>query len=558
MIPAPPGEPPPGEPPPGEPPLPDELTLPSLLQCRAAQLGDKPLLRVGPVTRSYQQTRDVAARMAAALAARGVGRGDRVAALCGNRIELMDLILGCGWLGAVVVPLNTALRGTSLKQALDTVAAPFMLAEPHLAARLEEAGPTRPCAVWLTDEPPDARTPANAEPAPRPEGAQPAPRLEGAQPAPRPEGHAPRPAAPLTGSDPLAVLFTSGTTGAPLGVCCPHEQFAWWGVNVSRTLRIGPDDVLYTCLPLFHTNALNAFAQALLAGASIAFGPRFSASAFTSRLIEADATVTYLLGAMAGMLMSQPPGASDRAHRCRVALAPATPARQQEAFRERFGIILVDGYGSTETNLVIGASPGEQRPGYLGRVIDGFEAAVIGDDGEPQPDGTPGELVVRARRPDAFASGYLSAPARTAAAWRDGWFRTGDRAVREPTGWFRFVDRIKDVIRRRGENISPAQVEEVLCVHPDVAAAAAFAVPAEFAEDEVMAAVVARPGRIIDVRGLAAHCKKQLPYFAVPRYLDVVDALPVTETGKVAKTVLRERGITPATWDRTQSPGTGQ
>ena len=525
---------------PGELPLPDELTLPSLLQWRAAQLGDKPLLRVGPVTRSYQQTGDAAARMAAALAARGVGRGDRVAALCGNRIELMDLILGCGWLGAVVVPLNTALRGASLKQALDTVAAPFVLAEPHLAGRLEEAGPTRPCAVWLTDEPPDARTPANA------------------RQAPRPEGHSPRPAAPLRGSDPLAVLFTSGTTGAPLGVCCPHEQFAWWGVNVSRTLRIGPDDVLYTCLPLFHTNALNAFAQALVAGASIALGPRFSASAFTSRLIEADATVTYLLGAMAGMLLSQPPGPADRAHRCRVALAPATPARQQEAFRQRFGIIPVDGYGSTETNLVLGASPGERRPGYLGRVIDGFEAAVIGDDGEPQPDGIPGELVVRARYPDAFASGYLGAPTRTAAAWRDGWFRTGDRVVREPTGWFRFVDRIKDVIRRRGENISPGQVEGVLCAHPDVAAAAAFAVPAEFAEDEVMAAVVARPGRIIDVNGLVAHCERQLPYFAVPRYLDLVDALPVTETGKVAKTVLRERGITPATWDRTKSPGTGQ
>lgn len=518
--------------------LPDELTLPSLLRRRAAELGDRPLLRVGTTTRSYQQTCDVAARMAAALAAGGVGRGDRVAALCGNRIELLDLILGCGWLGATVVPLNTALRGTSLKQVLDTVAAPFVLAEPHLAARVEEAAPARPCVIWLTDERADTRLPP------------------GAQRAPRPEGHPLWPAAPVKGSDPFAVLFTSGTTGAPVGVCCPHEQFAWWGVNVSRTLRLGPDDVLYTCLPLFHTNALNAFAQALVTGASFALGPRFSASAFTSRLIEADATVTYLLGAMAGMLMSQPPGATDRAHRCRVALAPATPARQQETFRERFGMILVDGYGSTETNLVIGASPGEQRPGFLGRVIDGFEAAVTGDDGEPLPDGTPGELVVRARHAHAFASGYLGSQARTAAAWRDGWFRTGDRVVREPTGWFRFIDRIKDVIRRRGENISSRQVEEVLCAHPDVAAAAAFAVPAEFAEDEVMAAVVARPGRSIDVNGLVAHCERQLPYFAVPRYLDVVDALPVTETGKVAKTVLRERGITPVTWDRTEPPGT--
>ena len=316
--------------------------------------------------------------------------------------------------------------------------------------------------------------------------------------------------------------------------------------------------MLYTCLPLFHANALNAFAQALVAGASYVLGPRFSASSFTSRLVEADATVTYLLGAMAGILMSQPPGATDRAHRCRVALAPATPAREQESFRQRFEMILVDGYGSTETNLVIGASPGEQRPGYLGRVIDGFEAAVTGDDGEPVPDGIPGEQMVRSERPLAFASGYLGLRERTVAAWRDGWFRTGDRVVREPTGWFRFVDRIKDVIRRRGENISSAQVEEVLCAYPDIAAAAVFAVPAEFAEDEVMAAVVARPGRMIDLGGLVAHCERQLPYFAVPRYLDVMDALPVTETGKVAKTALRDRGITSATWDRTESAGTAQ
>jgi crotonobetaine/carnitine-CoA ligase len=511
---------------------PGELTLPALLQWRAAELDGKPLLRIGSVTRSYRQVADAAARMAAALADRGVSRGDRVAALCGNRIELMDLILGCGWLGATVVPLNTALRGTSLRQALDAAGASFVLAEPRLAARLDEAAPTGLRARWVAGPVPGGWSP-------------------GWQPAPCPDGYAPRPAAAVGPADTLAILFTSGTTGTPLGVCSPHGQFAWWGINVSRTLRIVPDDVLYTCLPLFHTNALNAFAQAIVAGATYVLGTRFSASAFWDELREADATVTYLLGAMAGILLSRPPAAGDRAHRCRVALAPATPAHQQGAFRERFGILLVDGFGSTETNLVIGALPEEQRPGYLGRARDGFEVAVVGDDDQPVPDGTPGELLVRSQHGHAFATGYWQRPDRTAEAWRGQWFHTGDRVIRDPAGWFTFVDRIKDVIRRRGENISSRQVEEVLTAHEDVVAAAAFAVPAEFAEDEVMVAVVRQPASTAGPADLLRHCEQQLPYFAVPRYVDLVDQLPLTETGKIAKSELRQRGITPTTWDRT-------
>lgn len=511
---------------------PSTLTLPALLEQRAAELGGKPLLRVGPVTRSYQQTRDRAARMAAALAARGVGPGDRLAALCGNRMELMDLILGCGWLAAIVVPVNTALRGSSLRQVLDVVRPVFLLAEPELAKAASRAGlPPGLRVIWLANR---------------------APAVSGQswEPAPQPDGYEPLPPAGVAPGDTQAILLTSGTTGMPLGVCCPHGQFGRWGIAVSQVLGIGPGDVLYTCLPLFHTNALNAFAQALVAGATYVLGPRFSASEFWREVAGAGATVTYLLGAMVGILLSRAPAPADRAHRCRVALAPGTPAHQQEAFEERFGTRLVDGFGSTETNLVIGASPQQRRPGYLGRVVEGFDARVVGEDGRDVPDGTPGELAVRSGHEHAFASGYWKRPEQTAQAWQGGWFHTGDRVVREPSGWFRFVDRIKDVIRRRGENISSRQVEDVLGSHLDVVAAAAFAVPAEFAEDEVMAAVVLQPGSSVGPAALLRHCEQHLPYFAVPRYVDLVDKLPVTETGKITKSVLRERGVTPSTWDR--------
>ncbi|MER5748879.1 hypothetical protein [Streptomyces sp. NPDC002088] len=164
----------------------------------------------------------------------------------------------------------------------------------------------------------------------------------------------------------------------------------------------------------------------------------------------------------------------------------------------------------------------------------------------PVADGTAGELVVRSHQPYAFSPGYLGDPEQQ----RDSWRRTGDRVVREPDGWFRFVDRIKDVIRRRGENISSYEVESVVQRHPAVAAAAAFPVPSELAEDEVMVAVVVRPGGVLDPEELARHCASQLPEFAVPRYIETVPALPLTETGKVRKAVLRERGVTPRTWAR--------
>ena len=498
------------------------LTWPTLLDARAEEFGDKPLLRTASVSRTYRETRDTASRMAGALAAAGVAPGDRVAALVSNRVELLDLVLGVSWLGATVVPLNTALRGSGLRGVLEQARARFLLVEAALLAGLTAAvPPERLPVLWVLD----------------------------AGEVPGPDAADPLPAADVRPGDLAAILFTSGTTGGAKGVCCPHAQFAWWGQTVGRTMQITADDVLYTCLPLFHTNALNAFAQAVVAGAEFVLGRRFSASRFWAEVAASDATMTYLLGAMVNMLLAQPPGDHDRAHRAWRALAPAASAALCEPFRDRFGVKLVDGFGSTETNLVIGAGPDECRPGYLGRVLDGFTARVVDAEDRPVPDGTPGELVLRHEEPYAFASGYWEQPEATALSWRNLWLHTGDRVVREPDGWYRFVDRIKDVIRRRGENISSAEVEQVAAGHPGVVAVAAFAVPAELAEDEVMIAVVPRAGYPLDPAGLLDHCARDLPYFAVPRYVDMVTELPVTATGKVAKAELRTRGVTETTWD---------
>ncbi|WP_217548143.1 AMP-binding protein [Streptomyces sp. GbtcB6] len=516
-------------------------TVPELVEAAAERYGDRPFLRVGRTARTYAETREAAAGMAGALAAQGCRPGDRVAALLGNRVELVDLFLGCAWLGAVAVPLNTALRGRSLEHALREARPRFLYAEPEPAGRAVEAG--YPGTVWMAGETAPRHPGEAIGLPPHPGGA--------AGPPPHPGGATPLPPSPVRPQDTAAVLFTSGTTGPARGVRCPQAQFVWWGRTVSDALRLTSDDVLFTCLPLFHTNALNTLAQAMTVGACVVIGERFSASRFWRQAADAGATTVHLLGAMVPMLLAGPPGPDDRAHRVWRGLSPATPGPLWEPFRERFGVTLVDGFGSTETNLVIGSTPEHHRPGYMGTVRPGFDARVVDGDLGPVPDGTPGELLVRSHHPYAFATGYLGDPEPAPDSWR----RTGDRVVREPDGWFRFVDRIKDVIRRRGENISSYEVEAAVRSHPAVVTAAAFPVASELAEDEVMVAVVLRPGCVPDPADLARHCARELPAFAVPRYIEAVAELPLTETGKVRKAVLRERGVTPGTWDRDRASG---
>jgi crotonobetaine/carnitine-CoA ligase len=303
-------------------------------------------------------------------------------------------------------------------------------------------------------------------------------------------------------------------------------------------------------LPLFHTNALNAFFQALLTGSTLVVEKRFSASAFWRSLVDHQATVTYLLGAMVPILLSKEPTPDDRAHRTRIALAPGVPPQFLAQFRERFGMALLEGYGSTETNFVIGADLAEQHPGTMGKVRAGFEARVVDDEDNEVPAGEPGELVLRASEPFAFATGYFGMPEKTVEAWRNLWFHTGDRVARDAEGRFRFIDRLKDAIRRRGENISSYEVEQVLLSHPAIETAAVYPVKSEMAEDEVMAAIVLRPGERLSELELMKFCETRMAYFAVPRYIDYVEQLPATENGKVQKFKLRERGIAATTWDR--------
>jgi crotonobetaine/carnitine-CoA ligase len=512
---------------------PSERTVPRMLSRQAGRYGERPVVTIGGRTFTHIGLRDAAAGHAAALAAAGIEAGDRVAIMCGNRAELLLAILGSAWLGAIAVPINVASRGAQLEHILANCGAPLMVIERELTPALTTLDPGRIAlkTLWLVGEGAAADQPRFKT-------------------VPFPEPLAPVSPHPSQPGDTFAILYTSGTTGLSKGVCCPHAQYFWWAVYTGAMLGLRESDVLVTTLPVFHTNALNACFQAVLNGAHIVVEPRFSASGFMPSLVRHRATVTYVLGAMVPMLLAQEKSTADRAHQVRIALAPAVPAHFHQAFTDRFGFGLLDGYGSTETNCVMGAPLAEQRPGTIGRLLPGFSARVVDAYDNALPDGEAGELVLRADEPFAFATGYFGMDDKTVEVWRNLWFHTGDRVIRDPDGFYRFVDRMKDAIRRRGENISSYEVEQVLVSHPAIENAAVFPVRSELAEDEVMATIVFRAGAQIAPAALLDYCQPRMPYFAVPRYLEFVDKLPTTESGKVTKYKLRERGITEATWDR--------
>jgi len=445
----------------------------------------------------------------------------------------MQLFLGCAWLGAPAVPINISAKAPQVRYYLEDAGARLLVIEHALLAGLRDldvSGLALDC-IWIVGERGSIG-------------------LNGIKCVALPDLGPAAASTTVRPSDTVAIMYTSGTTGPSKGVCCPHAQMYWWGVNTADVLEIDANDVLSTTLPLFHTNALNCFAQALVTGATQIVEPRFSASRFWSTLIARRATVTYLLGAMVPILLSRDPSPEEKRHTVRIALGPGAPAKLHEEFFERTGIRLLEAYGSTETNLAIGGVIRDQRNGTMGRVRPGFQALVVGPDDIAVASGEPGELVLRADEAFSFATGYFGMPEKTVEAWRNLWFHTGDRVACDEDGYFRFVDRMKDSIRRRGENVSSYEVEQVLHSHPAIEIAAVFPARSELAEDEVMAAVVIRAGEKLSPEELLNFCEPRLPYFAVPRFIEFVDDLPRTESGKVQKFKLRERGVTTATWNR--------
>ena len=486
--------------------------------------------------------------LAGSLAALGVRAGNRVLGLIGNRAESIGLLFAAVKLGAVWVPLNTGLRGAFLQHQLHNAEPRIVIVEDKLAQNLSDvaAGPVSPQTVVIVGDPSTA-TPQCLSGARRltfPEMASlPAPAdLSLVSPAP---------------GDIAMIMYTSGTTGPAKGVLMPHAHCYLFGLGTAETLALTADDRYYICMPIFHANALlMQLLGSLIAGTEVVVAERFRATSWLDEVRECGATVTNGLGVIPEFIFRQPATERDRDHRLRVMMAVPIAREWGAAFQERFGVPLRQGFGMTECNIpAYGRSGDPLIPGCAGYPLAEWFDVAIADPvtDEILPAGKVGEIVVRPKVPGCFMAGYFRMPEKTVEAWRNLWFHTGDAGRFDERGQLHYIDRLKDCIRRRGENISAFEIEQVLNAHPAVAESAVVGIQVAGAggEEEVKACIVAALGATVGPVELLDWCSPRMPHFAVPRFVEIVTGeLPKTATGKFQKTALREAGVTATTWDR--------
>jgi carnitine-CoA ligase len=356
--------------------------------------------------------------------------------------------------------------------------------------------------------------------------------------------------------DPDAVsllMYTSGTTGAPKGVVYRYRDSNTKRLRLLAHLLYEPDDVLFACLPLFHANALLLGAvQALNVGGRFALARRFSASRFWEQVTESGATTFNALGAMIPILLKQPPGPYDRAHRVRLVVSAACPAHAWQAFEQRFGTRIVEAYGAVDGGGFITMNLGNAPVGSIGRPIGRAKYRLVNARGEEVSNGEQGELHVWTGKGGGVE--YYRNPEATHHKTRGGWVHTGDLMYRDAAGYLYFAGRNTDSMRRRGENVSAFEVETVLDRHSDVLESAVFGVPSDLGEDDIMAVVVPVEGHTVDPASLHTWLGGRLAKHALPRYIDVVPELPKTGTHRVQKGTLKQGGVTPTTWDAEAPP----
>lgn len=515
-------------------------TLPAALQAAAEADPDRVLLRCASSEMTVGELADASRRVAAALQAWKLAQGDRVAVMMANVPEFLSVWFGILRLGAIEVPVHSAYRGPLLEHILAESGARVLVCDSEFASRLH--GLTLPALERVVVRNTSAIS-AGAES----DDAVAAVRwplasvldYDGQLREPR-----------LSGVDVSCLLYTSGTTGPSKGVVLSHTANLQLARSNIELMEYDASDVLYTAFPLFHVNAkFTSVTSALLSGAALVLDDHFSASRFWDRMREERVTSFNYMGTMLAVILAQPGGPRDRDHHVTRCYGGGCQPSTWEPFEARFGVRLHEHYGMTEIGIATQNTRRVRRPGSIGRPAPTFEVRVADEFDNEVPIETAGEIQVRPRLPDIILREYWRRPDATIEATRNLWFHTGDRGRVDADGFFYYVDRLKDSIRRRGENVSSFEVESVITAYGPVIESAAYGVPSELGEDEVMVALVV-DGNAFDLDGLIAHCERELAYFAVPRYVRVMPALPKTSSERVQKFVLREQGITADTTDR--------
>jgi len=518
----------------------EECVVPDLLVARAEADPDKLFLLFEEEQWTRSQAVAEAWRTGNGFQRLGVEMGDYISSWMPTGPDVLRTWFGANAAGAVYAPLNLAARGGFLEHTLNLAESKVLVAHHELVERLDGLNvPSLETVVTVGGPSPVElpwRTVAMEE------------LLDGAG-EDRPT--LPRPVEPW---DDLSLIYTSGTTGPSKGVRAAHAAF-WNYANCFVLPFVNEDDRYLSSLPMFHTAGTGITYSMLRAGGSVALNKGFSASRFWDDVRRFEATVTIAIHGMVTFMLNQPARDDDAHNPLRVVYMG--PLSQHHEFARRYDVSIYTAYGMTEVPVPIVSDLNPEDGKSCGRAADPvhYELRLVDENDIEVPAGTPGELVARHTLPWTINSGYKNMPEATADAWRNGWFHTGDQFVQDENGNFFFLDRIKDVIRRRGENISSFEVEKEVMTHPLVKDVAAVAVKnpdlhEDAGDEEVKVVVVLEEGSTLDPAELVDYLAARMPAFWVPRFVEYVPELPRTESHKLKKGDLRELGITPETWDR--------
>jgi crotonobetaine/carnitine-CoA ligase len=518
----------------------EETTVLAALEHRLATDPDGQYLDVLGSPLTAVEVADAASRVASGLAALGVRPGDRVATLLDNSVEAVLIWFGTLRAGGVAVPINTAYKGDYLVHPLRDSHARVLVAADQYASRVEEAAAAVPDLAHIVVVGADQSGWTAWE------------ELLSGQPD--------LPHVPARPGDVAALIYTGGTTGPSKGCALSHNYHVNLARQVNMCWRRTAEDVVWAPLPLFHFNAYaTVIVGPLIAGGRAALSGRFSVSRFWPEINRVGATIAVLLGSMAYLLAhdearSEMPGSGTDEANTSLRLIGSVPMPEalERRLQERFGVDTFSGsFGLTEASLISWQPRGTlPRPGAAGIVnSEYFDVRIFDDDDNELPRGTAGEIVVRPTRPHVMFEGYWGQPQATVDASRNWWFHTGDIGRLDAEDYLYFVDRKKDYLRRRGENISSFEVESVILKHPDVIDVAVHAVPSDVLEDDLKVTAVVRDGATLSEEELFRWCIAQLPYFAMPRYIEFRVDLPRSPLGRVLKHQLRGEGATPGSWD---------
>ena len=510
----------------------EECVLRYLLEQRVAEAPDEVFVIFQQTDEQWTRAEFLEKTLAcaAALQALGVRQGDAVMSWLPNGPPAMLVYIALAYIGAVYTPINTAYRGALLEHVIRVAQPRLMIADDRLAERLADVdlgvletlvvvGPQLPDIGGITVLPEAALVGAPAA-------------LQALE----------RPIEPW---DDHLIIYTSGTTGPSKAVLSSYIN-QWFSTSSAPPL---PNQRNMLVGPMFHLSGAGNLYTTLRQGGSIVMLEAFSTQTFWRDVRKYNITSGILLGAMTTFLLKEPPSPEDKTHGLkRVMMIPLSDDSQ--AFAERFGVDVRTAYNMTEICTPIVSDFNPTVKGTAGRLRDGCEARIVDENDIELPDGQVGELMLRTQLPWMLNSGYYNNPEATAKAWRNGWFHTGDAMRRDADGNYFFTDRIKDAIRRRGENISSFEVEKEVLAHPAVRDAAVIPVESELSEDEVLAVITLVDGVRLDFAELIAFLRPRLAHFMIPRYVRIMERLPTTPTNKVEKFVLRREGVTTDTWDR--------